>query len=1147
MCCHRENAYQCRQCRHINYEAPDAFICSECGHSRYGRFELLLQAVKAPGCPPLLAHASTDDALSALDTSAAAAASKMNTLQQAVLAVQQQAATLATSGFSLAARDAAASAATAGASSVNRRGSGGDGGSSAESLMKPAWRQLAQTYTERCKPAFEEALQAARVHAAVRASLAEAEASGSSSTSSSAVSVQQLAQGAQAEQQVSFSNCSYGHTVAVLSAAVSLLSGVLAAAPSAVTEAAGQQQGLRKLLALLQPSGSNSSRTLVPDVRSMLLGLAKADVRLHRQLLDLLQEQLVLPAADTHSSAAAGSLNASLGAVLGSHELQLLLLLAEHDVQQLGKQLPVVLEQPAAGEAAEQHARAPRLVLQLLQRAVVSTGVHGLCPDLLLTPGLKVLVGAAGVQRQLEKSLAEQAEREAKEAAAAAKAAEEAAAAAAAAAAAVADSVVDVGGADRSQPVEPTTTSAAETEVYDATVLDDAEAERLEQLKIAEYLSRRGSSGSSAQQQHPQRSLLPTPGYMPRQQQPQRQRSQPLGYGQSPLMAQQQAQLQQRDQQGTGGAGELVAALSRSGSQRTGAAWSTNKAAPGGGMDSKQQQGAKQKQPQQQADSTKPAAAAAAAKPATPPAKPKVFSEVIPLPALLHVAEQLVLHPHSSAVRKEATGVLLQLQPDPLQRLQRLQQLLPDACRASEATGTELVALLMETVAQMLVQCSQGSSNSTSGGCDSHNATSSAASDARGAQQQQDSSGARSHASSSDGAADKQLSPAAVHAALNGLLAVCCQALVQQVSRMLQQEQQLYPVHHIAPVGAAVSAVALQMLLEVIEQLLVGVAQLQQQQQQHHHEHHHHHRQHQHQHPQQQASAQPLGWVDAVCLQQLLWAVGGLDALNLTGARSASTTSAAQQLHRLVKQGWLEGGAAGESAAGLLGHMFGDSAGEDDETYFEDEEEDEYETDEDGVEEQETSEHVEGGQDAAAAAGSPGRARQGADSVLLSTLPALPEAVLAQRRNQLVEALVGVLAVELQRISDPQQQPQQQPGASGPAAAAAGLPLSSRSSLAVCSALIALLASAVTPEKPAPTYQLLLEKAATQEEFIPGQLPSGGLVTSAALAAAAATGSGGGGTAGGGQEEGAGGPLMRDVKNYVCRRLDMTGGCLWAG
>eukprot|EP00170_Pyropia_yezoensis_P000906 contig_4141_g908 len=41
--CH-ENAYQCRQCRNINYEHLDAFLCNECGFCKYGRFDFTLVA-----------------------------------------------------------------------------------------------------------------------------------------------------------------------------------------------------------------------------------------------------------------------------------------------------------------------------------------------------------------------------------------------------------------------------------------------------------------------------------------------------------------------------------------------------------------------------------------------------------------------------------------------------------------------------------------------------------------------------------------------------------------------------------------------------------------------------------------------------------------------------------------------------------------------------------------------------------------------------------------------------------------------------------------------------------------------------------------------------------------------------------------------
>jgi len=39
-----ENAYQCRQCRNINYENLDAFLCIECGYCKHGKFEFTLES-----------------------------------------------------------------------------------------------------------------------------------------------------------------------------------------------------------------------------------------------------------------------------------------------------------------------------------------------------------------------------------------------------------------------------------------------------------------------------------------------------------------------------------------------------------------------------------------------------------------------------------------------------------------------------------------------------------------------------------------------------------------------------------------------------------------------------------------------------------------------------------------------------------------------------------------------------------------------------------------------------------------------------------------------------------------------------------------------------------------------------------------------
>ena len=58
---------------------------------------------------------------------------------------------------------------------------------------------------------------------------------------------------------------------------------------------------------------------------------------------------------------------------------------------------------------------------------------------------------------------------------------------------------------------------------------------------------------------------------------------------------------------------------------------------------------------------------------------------------------------------------------------------------------------------------------------------------------------------------------------------------------------------------------------------------------------------------------------------------------------------------------------------------------------------------------------------------------------------------------------------------------------------------------------------AVKPEVVEATCQLYLEKSPTQEEFVRGQMPHNPY-SSAEV-----------------------GPLMRDVKNFICRQLDMAG------
>ena len=58
---------------------------------------------------------------------------------------------------------------------------------------------------------------------------------------------------------------------------------------------------------------------------------------------------------------------------------------------------------------------------------------------------------------------------------------------------------------------------------------------------------------------------------------------------------------------------------------------------------------------------------------------------------------------------------------------------------------------------------------------------------------------------------------------------------------------------------------------------------------------------------------------------------------------------------------------------------------------------------------------------------------------------------------------------------------------------------------------------AVKPKAQEAAYQLHLVKAPSQEEFIRGSLPSNPYSSAEA------------------------GPLMRDVKNFICRQMDMEG------
>ena len=77
------HALQCRHCRNINYEHPDAFLCNECGHCRFARVECTVSAA-AVGSYPALGEGSPLDeaaALSVLQEAADAAHDRKVELQ----------------------------------------------------------------------------------------------------------------------------------------------------------------------------------------------------------------------------------------------------------------------------------------------------------------------------------------------------------------------------------------------------------------------------------------------------------------------------------------------------------------------------------------------------------------------------------------------------------------------------------------------------------------------------------------------------------------------------------------------------------------------------------------------------------------------------------------------------------------------------------------------------------------------------------------------------------------------------------------------------------------------------------------------------------------------------------------------------------
>jgi hypothetical protein len=60
----------CPSGRNINYENLDAFLCNECGHSRFGRFDFGIAATRSYDFPPPACDADVAPALAAFEAEA---------------------------------------------------------------------------------------------------------------------------------------------------------------------------------------------------------------------------------------------------------------------------------------------------------------------------------------------------------------------------------------------------------------------------------------------------------------------------------------------------------------------------------------------------------------------------------------------------------------------------------------------------------------------------------------------------------------------------------------------------------------------------------------------------------------------------------------------------------------------------------------------------------------------------------------------------------------------------------------------------------------------------------------------------------------------------------------------------------------------
>ncbi|KAK9837553.1 hypothetical protein WJX74_000015 [Apatococcus lobatus] len=150
----RENAFQCRHCRNINYEKLDGFLCNECGRSRHARFECSVTAAPLGHFPVPANDIEMSQALVGLQDAADMVHEKrtaLSSLRGSVLTAlgSMQASTPASSSI-----PGPAQSSTAGTKGV----------------AKPVV-QLGSLYLDKCKPAAEALAHSTRYLQHIQAAL----------------------------------------------------------------------------------------------------------------------------------------------------------------------------------------------------------------------------------------------------------------------------------------------------------------------------------------------------------------------------------------------------------------------------------------------------------------------------------------------------------------------------------------------------------------------------------------------------------------------------------------------------------------------------------------------------------------------------------------------------------------------------------------------------------------------------------------------------------------------------------------------------------------------------------------------------------------------------------------------------------------